>query len=290
METQFINAIRVDSRFRTRGTPTDFQIALPITVEFPEGTVAYVSAVSFPNSWYNVDSDISDRLYVIETRTVGGASQRRCRALQIPAGQYTSLSLPTAIAAALNTNSSLAGMLYQVDYLNSRGSLRIQLATAPGGTTDASARFQLPSEDELASPNWSSVNWTGVADAYDTTNPDAMTDLLRLPTVSAPTTILETGLLNVSPIDCVYLRSNLSNFDTLGPRGERDIIQRIPVDVGYGLVNHYVANGASEESFNVTGAYRFLEFRLVTSRGRVVDLHGGQLSVEIVFQQKNLPM
>jgi hypothetical protein len=294
MESLFVNALRIDSRFRTpsSASSTEFQIALPQTLEFSSDTVAYVSAVSFPNSWWNVDSDISDRCFVIETRTVGGAVRKRCRAVQIQAGQYTSLTLPTSLAAALNAGTSLVGMQYQVDYLSSRGTLRIQLAMAPGGALDASAKFQLPSEDELSSAQWRAANWVDAggttADAYDTSAPDAMTDLLRLPSTSAATTVLETGLLNVSPIDCLYLHSNLNNFDTMGPRGERTIIQRIPITVGYGLVNHYVANGSSEEAFNCGGAYRFLEFSLRTSRGRVVDLHGGQVSIELVFHKKSL--
>jgi len=271
--------IRVDSRFRTSGTSTDCRVQLPTSVNFPENTVCYVSMVSLPHSWYNVEEGVSDKLYVIETRTVSGAQQKRCRALTIPAGKYTSLTLPTQIATALNTNTSLTGCSYAVDYVSSRGILRIQLSG-----TDGTARFRLPSEDEISSTAWKSAEWTGNADAYNTFEPDTMGDLLRLPATSSATTLMETGLLDVSPIQVLYLRSNLASFDTWGPRGEQDIVQMLQVTSSYGYVLHYTANGATEEFFPVTrGTFLEISFRLTNSRGRVIDLHGGQMAVELTF-------
>ena len=98
---EFPKCIRIDSRFRTSGTSTDFRIQLPTAVAFPQGAVGYVSAVSLPHSWWNVEEGVSDHLYVIETK--GSPTQKRCRVLTIPAGNYTSLTRPGVIATALNT-------------------------------------------------------------------------------------------------------------------------------------------------------------------------------------------
>jgi hypothetical protein len=283
-QASFPKVIRVDSRFRVSGTSTDFRIQLPQAVAFPQGTVCYVSAVSLPHSWWNVEEGMSDKLYVIETK--GSPTQRRCRVLTIPAGNYTSLTLPTAIATALNTGSSLTGMAYAVDYVTSRGCLRIQLATA--GAADATARFRLPSEDELVSTSWKSANWVGTADAYSVYDLDTMGDLLRLPSVSAATTIVETGLLDISPIHCLYLHSDLPTFDTIGPKGEADIVQRVPVTTSFGYVLHYIANGASEEFFPLGKlSFQELNFRLTNVHNKVIDLHGGQLSIELTFHDRS---
>ena len=274
--------IRVDSRFRVSGTSSDFRVQLPNAVSFPPGIVCYVSAVSLPHSWWNVEEGLSDKLYVIETK---GSSGKRCRVLTIPAGNYSSLTLPGAVATALNSGSSLTGMAYTVDYLGARGCLRIQLAAA--GAADATARFRIPSEDEVTSAAWKASNWTGTADAYSTDDPDTMGDLLRLPAVSASTTLLETGLLDVSPLHCLYLHSSISNSDSYGPRGDQDIIQRIPVTTSYGYVCHYVANGADEEHFPISKpSFQDLTFRMCNVRGRSVDLHGGQLSIELTFAER----
>ena len=86
--------IRVDSRYRSSGTPTAFSVQLPRTVEFPPETVCYVSAVSLPVAWFNVDAFFSDKLYVRESRSAGV----RCRVITLDAGNYTSVTLPVALA------------------------------------------------------------------------------------------------------------------------------------------------------------------------------------------------
>ena len=281
--------IRIDSRYRKpdSGSSSDFRYELPVTVNFPEGTRCYVSAVSLPNSWFNVDAGLSDKLYVVETRTVAGAQIRRCRVVQLDAGNYSSLSLPTALAEKLNAGRSFTAVQYQVDYVGARGVLKLQLVSM-SGASDATARFQLPSEDELLSASWKAANWTGTADAYDAADVDTMGDLLRLPATSAPVSAQETGLLNVAPTDVLYLHSNLAGFDGYGPRGEQDIIQRIAVTVSYGYTLHYVASGSDSEHFAVSGSVRELSISLTNVRGRVIDLHGGQMSLELTFDAPRL--
>jgi len=283
MEGAFVKALRVDSRFRKEGgTSSDFAVELPQTIEFPPDTRGYVSAMSAPHSWWNVEAHQSDRLHVIESRTVAGTPEVLCRRVVVPEGYYTSLTLPGAIAAALNAGKLWPTMAYDVQYVSSKGFLRIQLVAT--GATDATARFRLPSEDELLSATWRAANWTG--EALRAGDLDTMGDLLRLPPVSAPTTAMDTGLLDASPLHVLYLKSNITAFDTLGPRGESDIIQRIPVTEGYGYVIHYAATGASEEFFTVgRGQLRELRFQLHTVNGKPVNLHGGQVSIELTFER-----
>jgi hypothetical protein len=277
---EYPRVIRVDSRYRSSGTPTAFSVQLPRTVEFPPETVCYVSAVSLPVAWFNVDTFFSDKLYVRESRDAGV----RCRVITLDAGNYTSVTLPVALAEKLNAGKSFPTMAYSVNYVGSRGCLLIQLSANSGQAADSSARFQLPSEDELLSQSWRTANWTGSADSFDAGDLDTIGDLLRLPGTSAPTTSLETGLLNVSPTDVLYLHSNLCDFGaSIGPRGESDQIQRVPIDVSYGFICHYAANGSNEECFPVRGSYNELTFRLANVRGRTVDLHGGFMSVELTF-------
>ena len=64
---EFPKCIRIDSRFRTSGASTDFRIQLPTAIAFPEGVVGYVSAVSLPHSWWNVEEGVSDKLCVIDS-------------------------------------------------------------------------------------------------------------------------------------------------------------------------------------------------------------------------------
>lgn len=279
MDPSYPRVIRLDSRYRTAGTPTDCVFTLPYDVEFPRGTRCFVSAVSCPHAWFNVDLGLSDKLYVRETRVQGGAVLVKCRVLQLEAGNCTSMTLPPALQTLMNAGRSFANSTYSVEYVPLQGCLRTQLSGA-----DTTARFSLPSEDELLSQAWRSANWTGDADAYAADDLDTMGDLLRLPATSAPNTTLLTGLLNVSPVDVVYLRSStLASGDSIGPRGEADIIQRIAVDSTYGYNLSYTSNGADSEYFSVQGVYRELRFALTNVRSRTLDLHGGFFSVELTF-------
>ena len=177
------------------------------------------------------------------------------------------------------TRKSLPNSAYTVTYVASQGCLRIELTGS-----DATARFQLPSEDELTSYSWKSANWTGNADPYSADDLDTMGDLLRLPAVSSPVASLLTGLLNVAPMDTLYIRApSFATYNSLGPRGETDILQRVPVTTSYGYNLHWLSNGSDSEYILVGGSYRSLSFSLTNVRGRVIDLHGGYFSVELTF-------
>jgi hypothetical protein len=271
--------LRIDSRFRVSGTSTNFTYQLPESMQFPEGTRAHVSAVSLPYSWWNVDADVNDTLYIVEN--TGAALVPR--AIKLTAGQYTSLTLPTAIQNALNAGSLLTPMTYAVSYVSAQGCLSIQLQ----GSANAAARFQLPSEDELMNSAWRASYWN-VNVPYNTSDPKSLGDLLRLPSASSMTTSMQTGLLDVGPQHVLYLKSNLGTFNTVGPRGERDIISRVPVDVSYGYIIHYREMGSEPDFFDISNvSFRTLTFSLTNSKGAVIDLHGGQISIEIIFDEKD---
>jgi hypothetical protein len=144
--------------------------------------MCYVSALSLPVAWFNVDTNFSDRLYVRESRAAGV----RCRVVTLNAGNYTSVTLPVALADKLNAGKSFPTMSYSVTYIGSRGCLLIQLGTVSGQASDGTARFQLPSEDELLSSSLRAANWTGDVDYFDATDLDTIGDLLRLPGPARP--------------------------------------------------------------------------------------------------------
>ena len=80
----------------------------------------------------------------------------------------------------------------------------------------------------------------------------------------APTTSLETGLLNVSST-ALYI--SIPTYATSGEPRSADQIERIPVATSYGLVLQYIANGADAEFFLESGSYLELTFRLANVPG-----------------------
>jgi hypothetical protein len=91
------------------------------------------------------------------------------------------------------------------------------------------------------------------------------------------------GLLDVSPIQCLYLHSNLSNFDSVGPLpSSSQVIARIPVLSNYGLVLHHV--GLVDTAFPVdVRNINNITVRLTDSKGKVINSRGSACSLEIIF-------
>ena len=285
--SEWPKSIRVDSRFRAPSSrsSTDFAIQLSNTYNLPEDVVCRVTTFVCDAAWWNVEEGVSDRLYVRESRTVGGAPQVRCRAIQVPAGNYTAAALVVQLATSLNTGSLFANSLvYETSYVQNRGVIRVSLSA--GGSTDATARFRVLSESELLGPNFVTL-WTGDADSVNTNDLDSMSDLLRIPAASADTVLWESGLLNVSPTNILLLHFKQLTSISEGPRqSDNDVILSVPVDVSYGFTLAYQSSGSSEDYFHCGGMpLNYLEFTVTNVWGRPVNLHGGSVYFTLEFSQ-----
>ena len=93
-------------------------------------------------------------------------------------------------------------------------------------------------------------------------------------------------LLNVHSL---YLTSdNLGNFETLGPRGNRNILKKIPASSNYGylILDNIVS---TIDGIDVSkSAIKLLHFQLTDARGHVVDLHGSHVSFSLIFKTDGL--
>ena len=75
-----------------------------------------------------------------------------------------------------------------------------------------------------------------------------------------------------------------SSYNTLGPSGERNIIAKIPVDVGYGGPIHFYMAGSEHEA--VEGGVNSLNVIKVTVKdldGLEIDPKGGHWSMTLIF-------
>jgi hypothetical protein len=98
--------------------------------------------------------------------------------------------------------------------------------------------------------------------------------------------VFETGTYDqTADYHVVYLQSDLCNFTSVGPRQDmRNVITRVPVTGLPGSIIHWQPSGSGLEVFPVPMAsFRTLRFRLCDSRGRSLNLHGGDMSLEIYF-------
>ena len=94
----------------------------------------------------------------------------------------------------------------------------------------------------------------------------------------------ESGIVDLRRIHNVYISSaNLSSFQTLGPRGESNIVKQAPVTTEYGftIVDNIVV---SHDWIDVSKQLlKTLEFRLSDAYGRTIDLRGMPISFSLIF-------
>ena len=127
------------------------------------------------------------------------------------------------------------------------------------------------------------VTWTGTGgDAYVAKSAE---ELLRLDTMSTRYVTWNSNFIDLLNVRSLYLTSDsLGNFETLGPRGNRNIIKKILVSSNYGylILDNIVS---TLDGIDVSKAgIKSLHFKLCDARGNVVPLHGSHISFSLIFK------
>ena len=79
-----IKKIYVDSLFKLPEslTSSSFKIELPFSVTMPHNAIFTVDEFCCPHSWYSIEKDINDKLYIHELDT--GSRSRASTVIQTP--------------------------------------------------------------------------------------------------------------------------------------------------------------------------------------------------------------
>ena len=96
------------------------------------------------------------------------------------------------------------------------------------------------------------------------------------------------SFIELQPIRNIYIKSpNLGNFNTLGSRGECDIIKKVPVTADFNqmIFDKSLVTNDFLDCSRLT--LRTLEFRLKDSAGSDIPSHGSFCSFSIIFDQMN---
>ena len=61
-----IKKIYIDSKFKTSDSisNSNFKIDLQNTLLFPENSCFFIDNISIPHSWYTIEENINDRIYI----------------------------------------------------------------------------------------------------------------------------------------------------------------------------------------------------------------------------------
>ena len=273
-----IKKLYLDSRYRRNDSlsTSSCKFELKQQIHLPLNCIAYIDDIQIPHTWYNVSST-SNKLYVRLANIIPNGHEATIdtdKIIRLDTGNYSLADL----AANLKMQIDAAYLIIISCTANiRRGTISI---TAPSGKA-----IRIFSEEEIASdvPPWMAHGQNNP----DRTNPQSANDMFGITGTTVYTDhphAFETQFINLRPVHNIYVTSpNLGSFDTLGPRGEQNIIKKVPVssDWGYVVFDSVVSEHDYIDVSN--GFFKVIELVLRDSRGNVIDLNNGHWSLSIVF-------
>lgn len=270
-----IKKLYLDSRYRRHDSPSTssckFELKQPI--HLPLNCVAYIDDIQIPHTWYNV-SDTNNKLYI---RSVNSSNVQNDHIITMDSKNHT-LAL---LATELNTKlSAVFGASLTCSSNDRKGTISF--------VSSSGHKHRIFSDEELADMTTTltgDLNWLG--GTINATNPLTMNDVMKVAgttTYSQVGGTEETGFVNLRSIHNIYITSpNLGAFDTLGSRGEQNIVKKVPVSADWGYV--IFDSVVSEHDYiDVSkGYFHTIELTLRDVRGNVIDLNKAHWSLSIVF-------
>jgi hypothetical protein len=272
-----VKKIYVDSQYKTASSQStsSFSIELPHSIYMPPNSIFMIDEVCIPNAWYTVEEGMNDKLYFFFINTFTGSTYSRIIAL--PNGNYNGTRLATNIKTALD--NAIIGSLVFSPLSVSFNAIEFNINIS---TTDVNNRWYILTDNDLKTRLGGQFTTS-----FDSQNPATMNDILRNYSDNSQyssSRTYESDFLNLQSINNIYISSpNLGNFTTIGPRGEESIIRKVPVssDFGYMIIDRSTTNHDYLECGKL--ALKTIEFNPRDSKGRLVPLHGSNVSFSIIF-------
>ena len=241
--------IWVDSRMRTSGGDSDFEVSLRESVHLSDARVR-VDKLTFSDSFYTTDAGAN--LYF-------AAPNNSFSYVSVPQAAYTGFALAAAIQAATNRDTSYSVLTNSITHAL------------------AGADRQWLSDAEIAARAGS---YPAGASASD---PRSLNDVLGEGTISGST--VTWSFVRMAPYTVLYLRSNRLRCEHHhGPRGTHDILCSVPLTQGVG--SQVESSSPTGVYYNLAGgsSCRTMDFRLTDWLGRAVNLRGRPLSFQLIFE------
>jgi hypothetical protein len=270
-----IKKLYLDSRYRRHDSASNSncKFELKQAIHLPLNCIAYIDDIQIPHTWYNV-SPSNNKLYIrINTGALVGDY-----IITLDTKNYTVAELATDL------NSKFASTIPN-NTVTCSHNVRKSTITI---TSHNNYNHRIFSDEELADMTNTlngDVAWSG--GTINATNPQSLNDVIK---VSGATNYVqhstpeESGFINLRSVHNIYVTSpNLGSFDTLGPRGEQNIVKKVPVssDWGYVIFDSVVSE---HDYIDVSkGYFKTIELVLRDVRGNVIDLNKAHWSLSIVF-------
>ena len=253
-----VKKIYVDSRYCTpdSSSDSDFKIQLARNIYLPERTVMHIENITLPHAWYSIETGINNLLYVKLGTT--------CFIATIPSTNYIGASFATAMTTALGNGFTVS---YEVN------TNRLTISN--------SQSFKILTDIELATGL--NGDWTGPV--YNWSSPSSSNDVLANRTSNSGFSFVS-GMLSLNGFRAVYISSStLSNYNTVGARGENNIIKKVPVnaDFGYQVIDQMVSDHDYLSVERMT--LGTIDFQVKDVKGNFIPFKGSPISFTIKFSQ-----
>ena len=269
--------VYIDSYYKVSGTPSDFTIDLPETVQLEDNMLCQIHEVSIPHSWYSINNT-NNNLYfmhqVLPPSTPQGITYRK---IPIPEGNYTAIDLAQAMTLAINALVDVGARpdTYSITYNTSTNKFVftsnyaevIFIVLTDGEVAPVANVFTDPVDVNLLnSINSVLGNTTPATDAY---------------TNVAPFT---SGFVDLVPFKNLYLHCNeISNYNQLTVIGNSSIVKKINVNVPYlGVINDNELSTVDYIDCS-NKLLKRLTFRLTDQFNKTVNLNEVDISFTLTF-------
>ena len=284
-----IKKVYIDSRYKSNDSVSnsDFKFELKEALDLPDNTVCYIDDISIPHTWYTIEENLNNTLYIVTTQLDPEVSPTwyHTLALKIPAGNYTGSTLAAALQAELIIAEP--DHAFVCVYNPASGSITIR--------SDHILLFSILSDYQVHTttiPNF--VIWKDRIgnDVYiDLYNLKSLNEVIRNennneyhPLQTQGVSEHTTPFLDLLTVHNIYIHSNnLGHYNTIGVRGENTIIKKTPVSSGFGymILDSVVAPHDKIDVSRQT--IKTLNFSLKNVHGNVIDLHSANVSFSMIF-------
>ena len=278
----------VDTKYKALGSTSnaDFRIDLPQSLSFPENTGFFIDDICIPHSWYLIEDNVNDKLYIsicpaqliphLDAYNTGV----ECVAVKIESGNYNGADLAIEMQLKIRAyiNNTTFPNLLTVLYNAKQNTIIIDSAYAEWA-------FKLLTPADIL--NKLNNTWSG--ENYDAAKPNDMNEILGNLEGNSPwhtkITPYQSDFLNLQPIRNIYMHSSLGNYNTLGARGETSIIKKIPVTANINEVIFDQVLTGNDFGDCSKQTLRTISFEFRDVKGNFINFRGSNLSFSIIFSR-----
>ena len=256
----------------------------------PENAVFKIVDVAIPHSWTTVMSGINDKLYLyFSDNSPINSRPEEGYIITLSERNYTGVDLAAEITSKMNTavsSSVITNKTFTVAYNAYTQKINVLIGI--------NSTFKLLTENDIKSKlnnTWTSLSNTPADyDANDAM--DINTDMLKLNEGNSPlydsNNPFVSSFINLQPIRNLYLSSQgLGNYNTVGLKGNRSIIKKIPVTSPW---NSMIFDNVVYDDYLSCErqTLKTMNFRLTDCHGHTIPLNGCYISFSIIFDVVSL--